>query len=162
MARSNSIRFPEIEGWVRGGANPLPGESSGIVIGYDTTDGEVATIYVYSRGKIADNGFGGVIKEEFEGAKKALQTVVDMGIYSNLKILKSETAAFAPGGKIKALHSVVTFDVKGRSLSMNSEIIVFPYKSHVVKVRLSRPSSLPASGAAYLRMLKEIDNLFLQ
>jgi hypothetical protein len=37
----NSIRFPEIEGWVRGGVNPLPGESSGIVIGYDTTDGEV-------------------------------------------------------------------------------------------------------------------------
>jgi hypothetical protein len=158
--RPQNIEFPTVEGWNLGEKQAIPMEQSGIVVNYDSDLKERMTVYVYSRGEIdKSNGLSGVVKDEFEGAKDALKTVADAGIYTNLKTVKSETA-FVGGasGKVKALRALLSFEARG--MKLNSEIFVFPYKEHVVKLRVSRPATLDAVTASYSTLLAAIDGLF--
>ena len=154
------VEFPAVEGWRLGPKSAIPMEQSGIIVNYDSPDRERMTVYVYSRGKTdIPNELSGIIKDEFEGAKNALRTVAEAGIYSNLKIVKSETATVGGAtGKVKALRAVLSFEAGGNKL--NSELFVFPYKGHVVKLRISRPAALAMDAESYTRLLSALDNLF--
>jgi hypothetical protein len=84
-----------------------------------------------------------------------------MGVYKNLKITKNDTTMVGgAGGKVKALHAVITFEARGAKL--NSEIYVFPYKGHVAKLRISRPATLAADAKGYLAMMSALDAFFVK
>lgn len=150
----NDVIFPEVEGWRTGGKAPLPMGDTGISINYDSPDRERVTVYVYSRQQPAKD-LGGVIKNEFEGAIQALKDVAEAGVYSELKFDKQETTTVA--GSVKALKAGLSFTA--RDTRFSSDIIVFPYKEHVVKIRGSRPTTV-TSNERYLKLLGEIEKLF--
>lgn len=154
------VEFPKVNGWTLGAKTPLPGEESGFAVNYDSPDEERMTVYIYSRGQSGiPNELSGVIKDEFDGAIQALKTVAEMGYYSNLKVAKTDTASVGgANGKVKALHALLTFEAGGTKF--NSEVYVFPYKNHVVKLRISRPATLPADSETYLKLLMAIDGVF--
>lgn len=155
-----SMEFPTVEGWSSSEKSKVPGETApSAFINYDSTDRERVSVYVYSRGAKIPDDLTGTVKDEFDGAIQALHTFVEMGIYSNLKIIKNETATIGgTAGKVKALRALLTFEAGGTKL--NSEIYVFPYKGHIAKLRISRPAALPSEGPAYLKILKTLDELF--
>ena len=154
------IEFPEVEGWELGEKSPLPAGDDGIFINYDSPGRERVTIYVYRRGSgdVPDK-LSGLVKEEFDGAREAIKTVADAGMYTDLKESKSDTAAIGATGKVKALHVQMTF--KARGAPLNSEIYVFPYKGYIVKIRATRPAAVDKTrDESYARLLAAIDELF--
>lgn len=150
----NDVVFPEVEGWRTAGKAPLPMGDTGISINYDSPDRERVTVYVYSRQQPAKD-LKGVIKEEFEGAIQALKDVAEAGVYSDLKFDKQETATVA--GSVKALKAALSFTA--RETRFSSEIIVFPYGEHVIKIRGSRPTTV-TNNERYLKLLGEIEKIF--
>ena len=153
------IEFPEVEGWERGEKAMLPTGEEGIFINYDSPARERVTIYVYKRdGEVSDK-LGGVVKEEFNGARDAIKSVAEAGLYTDLKESKSETGTIGATGKVKALHVQMTF--KARGAPMNSEIYVFPYKGYVAKIRATRPAGVDKTrDEAFAKLLAAIDELF--
>jgi hypothetical protein len=150
----NDVVFPEVEGWRAGAKTPLPMGDTGISINYDSPDRERVTVYVYSRQQPAKD-LNGVIKDEFEGAIQALKDIAEAGIYSDLKFDKQETTTVA--GSVKALKAGLSFTA--RAARFSSDIIVFPYKEHVIKIRGSRPTTV-ASNERYLKLLGELEKIF--
>lgn len=153
------LKFPEVEGWKRGAVLAIPGEQDGIAVNYDSPARERVTVYVYTRGQKASD-LKGIVKDEFDGARDAIKTVVDAGIYTDLKESKPETGNIGgAAGKVKALHVNMTFKVRGNP--MTSEIFVFPYKGYVGKLRVTRPAGLDkASEDAYAKLLAAIEAVF--
>lgn len=155
-----SIEFPTVEGWASSEKTKVPGETApSAFFNYESRDRERVSVYVYSRGSSVANELTGTVKDEFDGALEALQTFAEMGIYSNLKVSKKETAPIGgTTGKVKALRALLTFEAGGAKL--NSEVYVFPYKGHVGKLRITRPATLSMDAPTYLRILKALDDLF--
>jgi hypothetical protein len=156
----SDLTFPSIEGWRMSPKAAIPMEESGVFVNYDSPDRARMTVYVYTRGsKGVPNDLSGIIKEEFDGAQDAIRTVVKAGIYSNLKEVKNDTATIGgSAGKVKALRALLSFEAGGSQ--MNSEIFVFPYKGHIVKLRVSRPSTYDTGGEGYSKLFAAIDGLF--
>jgi hypothetical protein len=150
----SEIVFPEIEGWKAGAKGAIPMEESGVSINYDSPERERITVYVYKRGQAAKD-LKGVVKEEFDGALDALSQFAEAGLYSNLKIGKKETTTV--GGSVQSLKAGLGFEARGAKYS--SELFVFPYQDHVVKIRASRPDPI-ANNDLYSKFLIAIDKLF--
>jgi len=152
------LEFPAVEGWEGGKRSPLPGDD-GIFVNYDSSAGERVTIYVYSRAGDVSDKLSGVIKDEFDGARDAIKTVAEAGIYTDLKQSNSEAGVIGTTGKIKALHVQMTF--KARGAPLKSEIYVFPYKGYVAKIRATRPAGVDETrDESYARLLAAIDQFF--
>lgn len=155
------LNFPDVEGWSRSDKVAIPVEESGFTVNYDSVARERMTVYVYTRGSSPlPKDLSGIIKEEFEGAKDAIKMVAEAGMYTNLKELKSEKSTVGgANGKVKALHALLSFDVKGTK--MRSEIFVFAHKDHVIKLRVTRPEAVSKDrDASYAQLLTSIDGLF--
>ena len=154
------LQFPEVEGWELGEKVALPTGEEGIVVNYDSPTRERVTVYVYRRGIEVPDKLTGFVKEEFEGARGAIRTVAEAGMYTDLKESKSETSNVGgAAGKVKSLHTQMTF--KARGVKMNSEIFMFPYKGYGVKIRATRPGDVDKSrDEAYARLFAALDDLF--
>lgn len=154
------LEFPEVEGWEVGEKMALPTGEEGIVVNYDAPTRERVTVYVYRRGDAVPDKLTGFVKEEFEGARDAIRTVAEAGMYADLKESKSETASVGgTAGKVKALHIQMTF--KARGVAMNSEIYVFPYQGYAVKIRATRPADVDKSrDEMYVKLFTALDDLF--
>lgn len=161
-ADNQEIQFPEIEGWEKGEVTVYPVPELGYSIGYRSEEGEAVTIYVYNGGykKIPDGITDKVIKSQIDQAKSDIKKAEEMGVYEDVKELKNDTVTLGGvTGKVKALHSVFSFSLKGREV--NSEIYLFGYNNNFIKIRASRPKqTVDEDITAMATLLSEIDKIF--
>lgn len=150
--------FPIVKGWSRGEVSPIPNEIDGSVAGYQFS-GATATLFVYSRPGKIENKLDGSVKEEFDVAIEAIQIVANTGLYEDLKKLrKDEVKVAGKLGKIKSLHALLSFRLRGEAKL--TELFVFPYKGKIVKLRVTRPEGFDTSQANYLQIFSSIDQFF--
>lgn len=140
--KDQEIQLPEVEGWTRGEILRYPDKRMGYGVNYDSQDAGRVSIYIYNLGmtKIPDGAENDVVKEEIERAKAEIFTVGRMGLYQDVKDVKSEIIALGgKDGKLKARHSLLNFILKGKS--MNSEIYLFGLRNNFVKIRATYPKA---------------------
>lgn len=156
------IEFPEIDGWDKGEIRTYPAAELGYSIAYQSEEGGTVTIYVYNGGltKISSDLNDKVIKDEINRAKNEIIEVGKMGVYKNVKELKNDTVTLGgTSGKTKALRSLFSFSVRGQDV--DSEIYLFSYENHFVKIRATRPKAEDnAENKVFTKFLGEIDKLF--
>jgi len=154
------IEFPTVDGWTRGEKQIIPddGGGRGHVINYDSKTNGRVTVYIYTRGlKSIPDGLGKLVEEELEGAKAAIRVVAGTGAYGEVKGGKTETITLGGDkGRVKSLRASYVFNRNGQVL--NSEIYLFGYQDHFIKLRASRPAS--ASNEAFAALLLSLDQLF--
>lgn len=157
--RKSKVEFPDIEGWKKSVIkNPVA--ELGDMIHYDSDKGRV-TVYFYNGGvkKISDDVRNEIVKDEMENAKNGIYQLGEMGIYQNVKEIKSDTVALGgASGKVKALHSLFSFSARGQELV--SEIYLFGYRDNFVKIRATRPKAESAENRAFAGLLAKLDNHF--
>lgn len=157
--REAKVEFPEVEGWKKSVVRN-PSAELGDMINYDSNEGRV-TVYLYNAGvkNISDDVKDGTIKDEMENAKNGIYQLGEMGIYQNVKEVKSDTVMLGGGsGKVKALHSLFNFNAKGQDLV--SEIYLFGYKNNFVKIRATRPKAGGTENKAFADLLAKLDTHF--
>jgi hypothetical protein len=157
-----AVNFPEVEGWNTSEIQKYPTEDLGFSVNYESRTGGKVTIYVYNAGKknIPNDVADKVVKEEFNKVKAEIKAVAEMGVYENLKEIKNDTVTLGEtSGKIKALHALYNFSVKGQNLT--SEIYIFGHENRFIKIRATRPRDKNESGDKLVtELLKEIDAYF--
>ena len=157
--KESKIKFPEVEGWKKSEVkNPMA--ELGDIVHYDSDEGRV-TVYFYNGvlKNISDDIKSGTLKSEMENAKNGIRQLGEMGLYQNVKEVKSDTVTLGgASGKVKALHSLFSFSAKGQELV--SEIYLFGYKNNFVKIRASRPKDAGTENKAFAGLLAELDTHF--
>lgn len=159
-AASNSqntsvFKFPDVEGWKKSEVPSNPDLGLGEIAHYDSKEGGRISLYFYEDGlkDFSDDLRDDVLKEELEAAKGAILQLGNMGIYQNIKELKSDTVTIGgSSGKVKAFRSLLTYNSGGTELI--SEIYLFAYKNNFVKIRASRPKANEKNKAVETFMLK--------
>ena len=156
----DDLEFPKVDGWTLSEKQTIPddGGGTGTVVNYDSKSNGRVTVYVYSHGLTSiPNDLGGLVKQELEGAKAAIQIVAQTGFYGEVKEGKTEAVTLGgEKGSVKALKAAFTFRKNGQVL--NSDILVFAYQDHFIKLRASRPDT--STGEAYAALLLALDRLF--
>ncbi len=160
--KNSEIEFPVIEGWEKGDITVYPTPELGYSIVYQSREVGTMTIYVYNGGlkKIPNDINDKILKSQMEQAKGDIKQAGKLGYYEDVKEVKSETVTLGgASGKIKALHSVFTFGIRGQTI--NSEIYLFGYQNNFIKIRASRPiQKNETEKEALTIILTEIDALF--
>lgn len=155
------VNFPEVDGWELGEPYFYPTPEAGHSVNYDAPGNGRVTVYIYTGGhkKISDE-LSGPVKDELEMAKAAIKAAGEQGVYDNVKELKTEKIVLGgTAGKVNVLRSRFTFSRDGDKLS--SEIYIFPYRSNIIKLRVTRPAAAGSEGdASFAKLLSEIDTLF--
>jgi hypothetical protein len=157
---SGQILFPDVAGWEREDPRVYPGEGAGYSVNYDTPQTRV-TVYEYNAGRSKiPNELGSAVEQEVDGAAQAIVGAGEAGIYSDVKRTKTETITLGgEKGSVKVRYSAFTLKREGRK--MNSYIILFPYKDHFIKLRVTRAATADkADDEAYAKLLWELDQLF--
>jgi hypothetical protein len=156
------LTFPVIEGWEKGDTTVYPIPELGYSIAYQSEEGGTVTIYVYNGGlkKISSDIADKTVKSQMEQAKNDIKHYGKLGYYENVKEVKSETVTLGgSSGKIKALHSLFTFTIRGQDV--NSEIYLFSHQNNFIKIRATRPQSKTTTeNQAMTTLLSEIDAMF--
>lgn len=156
------IEFPEIDGWDKSEIRKYPMAELGYSVAYQSDEGGTVTIYVYNAGlsKISNDLNDKVIKDEIDRAKNEIIQVGKQGIYKNVKELKNDTVTLGgTSGKTKALRSLFSFSIRGEEV--DSEIYLFSYENHFIKIRATRPKAEDnAENKVFTKFLGEIDKLF--
>jgi hypothetical protein len=133
------IDFPEVEGWKKGAVTRYPAAALGYSVNYESKEGGRVTVYVYNggRSKITSGAKDKVVKDEIEKAKNEIYQVEKMGVYKNVKEHKNETISLGgEKGKVECLHTLFSFTAGENNLS--SDIYLFGYKDHFIKLRATR------------------------
>jgi hypothetical protein len=149
-----NVPFPEVKGWALSPQRPLPPESGGYTVAYNSEERVAVTIYVYNHGhkSIPNDLSAAVVQKEMAGAKDALQQARQMGIYKEVKEEASgESTLGAQKDGPKMLYA--RFRIQIRDQETVSEIYVLPYQNHFVKLRITRPVNAPAAVAILLDRL---------
>lgn len=156
------LTFPVIEGWEKGDTTVYPTPELGYSIAYQSEEGGTVTIYVYNGGlkKISNDITDKIVKSQMEQAKNDIKQYGKLGYYEDVKEVKSDTVTLGgSSGKIKALHSLFTFTIRGQDV--DSEIYLFSHQNNFIKIRATRPQSeTAAENEAMTTLLSEIDKLF--
>lgn len=159
---NNSIpEAPEVDGWERDDKFVYSPASLGFSYNYNSTEAGRITLYVYDGGRKAiPNELTGLVNDEFQKAKSDIKAAADAGYYQNVKMDKDETVTLGgSAGKVKSLHVFMTFSSNGTKL--DSEIYLFAYKNHFVKIRATRPSANKEDAKPLLTaILSSIDSSF--
>ncbi|MEO7673585.1 MAG: hypothetical protein ABIU09_05855 [Pyrinomonadaceae bacterium] len=161
--KGSPLQFPEVDGWEKSELKKYPQPELGYSVNYDAEGGNRVSIYVYNGGrKDIRDSLGGAVKSEIERAKAEIYAVAEMGVYSDVKEEKSDTTKIGgASGKIDTLRKVLSY--KSRGAAQHSEIYIFPFEAHFVKVRATRPKSLGKEAEeAVTKLLAEIETLFLK
>jgi hypothetical protein len=160
MATAN-LKFPEIDGWVKGESVGMPYDQMGMVVPYNSKNGASVTIYVYNRGlKDIPATLTASVKDEFDGARKSLFELEKMGLSSNVKEIKSETSKLGgDSGTVSSLYALFSMSIRGENVK--SEIYLFPYDHNFVKIRITQKGIGSDALATDLNaFFKSIDSLF--
>jgi hypothetical protein len=156
------VKFPEIDGWEKGEVTKYPTTALGYSVGYESEKGEIVTVYVYTGGlkTIPDDVSHKTFKDEMNRAKAEIRQVEEMGYYENVKELKNDTVTLGgDAGKVKALHTLFTFKVRGQEVS--SEIFIWGYQNNFIKIRATRKAEKDmAYSKEFTALLAELDKLF--
>lgn len=155
------VDFPEVENWEKSSPQTFPVAELGYAVNYSSETAGRVTVYVYNAGlkTISADISDKRVKEEIEKTKRELRMVAEAGVYENLKEIKSETINLKGKTGLKSLYALFTFNVKGSALT--SEIYLFTYKNHFIKIRATRPKESGEPGNKELaKLLAEIDTLF--
>lgn len=160
--KGEPLEFPDVEGWQKGTTVKYPQRELGYGLNYDADGGSRVSVYVYNNGrKDIKNSLTGAVKEEIENAKAGIDAMVEMGAYSDVKVLKDEKSKLGgKDGKIDVLRKVLS--LKAGNTALHTEIILFPFEGDFVKIRASRPKSLgPEAEEAVNKLLAEIEAFFV-
>lgn len=160
--KGEPLEFPDVEGWTKGATLKYPQRELGYGLNYDADGGSRVSIYVYNNGrKDIKNTLTGAVKEEIENAKAGIDAMVEMGAYSEVKVLKDEKSKLGgKDGKIEVLRKVMS--LKAGNTQLHTEIILFPFEGDFIKIRASRPKSLgPEAEAAMNKLFAEIEAFFV-
>ncbi len=156
------IKFPDIEGWDKSEITKYPIPELGYSINYESEEGGRVTVYIYNGGKknIPGNINDKILKGEIDKAKGEIIQVGKMGAYQNVKEIKNDEQVLGgEEGKVKALHSLFSFSARGQQLT--SEIFLFGYQNHFIKLRATRPfEKEDVKNQAMIDLLSAIDKLF--
>jgi len=157
-----SIDFPDVDGWERSVIQKYPTAELGYSINYESVEGGRITIYVYNGGKknIPSDITDKTVKNEMKNAKSEIQQVSKAGYYQDVKEIKNDTVTLGgTAGKIKALHSLFNFSVRGQNLT--SEIYLFSYQNDFIKIRATRSrEDDKIENKAVSKLFAELDALF--
>lgn len=155
------VEFLDIEGWKRSEVTKYPTPELGYSVNYDSEEAVRVTIYVYNLGmtNISNDINNSVVKNEIGRAKGDIKAVAKMGYYQDVKELKNDTITLAgQTGKMKALHTVFNYSVKGKPLI--SEIYLLGHKNNFIKIRATYPKvEVEAENKALADFLVEIEKL---
>ncbi|MGB7202725.1 MAG: hypothetical protein WBD16_10695 [Pyrinomonadaceae bacterium] len=161
-AQGLDVKFPEIDGWEKGELTKYPSAALGYSIGYESETGEIVTVYVYNAGlkTIPDDVNHKTIKDEINRAKAEIRQVEEMGYYENVKELKNDTVTLGgEAGKVKTLHALFTFKLRGNEVA--SDIFIWGYQNHFVKIRATRKAEKEmVNSKIFTVLLAELDKLF--
>jgi hypothetical protein len=161
-SKNSKIEFPDIEGWEKSEIRKYPTAELGYSIAYQSSAGGMVTIYVYNGGQknISSDISDKTLKNEIERAKNDIIQIGKAGVYEDVKEVKSGTITLGgTSGKVKALHSLFNFSVKGQDV--DSEIYLFGYQNNFIKIRATRPKSDgKTENKEFANLLAEIDTMF--
>jgi hypothetical protein len=136
------LPFPKLEGWALADPRPLPTESGGYIVSYNSDQPHIAvTIYVYNRGlnRIPSDLTGPDIQREFNTAKDSIHIAKQRGLYQEAKEEESKQSTLGPDKNApKALYARFRLTIKEQQTF--SEIYVLPHQNAFVKVRITRVS----------------------
>ncbi len=155
------VEFPQVANWEKGDLVTYPQPELGSSVSYESDGGAVVTAYIFNGGlRSIPNMLNGPVKLEMDRARAEIASMAELGYYSDLKELAGGKKTLAEkDGRIAVLHSAYSLTVRQRP--MISEIYVFPFRNHFVKVRVSTPQASPADAKIQLEtLLKELENLF--
>lgn len=160
-SRELKIEFPDIDGWNKSEVKKYPIPELGYNVNYKSEDAGLVTIYVYNMGlnEIPSDVDNTILKNELIRVKNEIQTVGNMGYYTDLKVLKDETVNLGGStGKIKALRTVFNYNMQGRPVV--SEAYIVGHKNHFIKVRATYPKvEGETENKALADLLVELENL---
>lgn len=152
---------PEVDGWERDDKFVYSPASLGYSYNYGSSEAGRVTLYVYNGGrKTIANELTGVVNDEFQKAKSDIKAAAEAGYYQNVKMEKDETVTLGgTAGKVKSLHVFMNFSSNGTKL--DSEIYLFAYKNHFIKIRATRPSANKEDAKPLMAaILSAIDSTF--
>ena len=154
-----NVEFPTVSGWTMSPKHVYPTPDLGYSVAYGSPQGGSVTVYVYRGGqKAIPNNLSGVVAAEMNQAKSDVQTLVDRGSYEYAKLQRSETIDLGgANGRVKALYAGYDLGVQG--IDAVSEIYLFPYQDHFIKIRATRRKDL-AKSDAFAKLLADLDLLF--
>jgi hypothetical protein len=134
------LPFPKLEGWDLADPRPLPTESGGYIVSYNSDQPHIAvTIYVYNRGleKIPGDLTAPEIQREFNTAKDSIHIAKQRGLYQEAKEEESKQSTLGPDKDApKALYARFRLTIKDQQTF--SEIYVLPHQNAFVKIRITR------------------------
>jgi hypothetical protein len=148
------LSFPEVKGWVLSAPRPLPPESGGYSVGYNSVDKVAVTVYVYNRGlaRVPDDLSAKEVQRELAGAKAAVLEAKRLGLYKEVR--EEESGQSSLGGRKEGPKTLYArFRVQIGDQDNVSEIYVMPYRNHFIKLRVTRPATAPESVRASLDRL---------
>jgi hypothetical protein len=153
------LPFPDVKGWDRSKPRALPGD--GYSVAYNSDEKIAVTVYVYNRGleRIPDDLDGKEVKRELTGAKEAILEAKRRGIYDEVQEEKSGEATL---GSLKDAPKMLyaRYLLKIDKQENLSEIYVFPYRNHFVKLRITRSAKGPETAQASLdRLCAELSKM---
>lgn len=136
------LSFPDVKGWDRTPARPLPPDSGGYSVAYRSADGAAITLYVYNRNlpRVPDDLSSAAVKREMDGAKEAILELKRQGKYDEAKEEESGKSTLGEGGR-PALYA--RYRLKVQEQEAVSEIFVLAHRNHFIKVRATRPADGP-------------------
>lgn len=134
-----------------------PNPFYGTVVRYASPDGSCADIYIYSVGQGALDS--GVVDAHFAGVKQSIERLPSAGGVVDEVVSKGESniALDGDGGSINAKRA--SFIVSAGEGDFNSELLIFPFKGKIVKLRMSSPLS-PDGGPCCAGFLDEMGRVF--
>lgn len=155
------ITFPEVENWEQSDVTTYPQAELGYSVSYDREGGSRVTVYVYNGGRASiPDKLDGAVADQLASAKAEIKTVAEMGVYKNVKEVKSNVKTLAKtGGKIAVAHAAYTLEARGTKL--NSSIYIFPFKNNFIKLRITSPMETDESFDTDMdALLAALDRLF--
>jgi hypothetical protein len=156
------ISFPEVENWNKSEIHTYSTPELGYSVNYRSKEAGYVTVYVYDGGEkqIADGVSDRKIEEQLINAENEIYAFVESGSYDDAQKLKSDIITLGgKSGKVRVLRSI--FFIGRKEQKLYSEIYVFGYKNHFIKVRASRPFDVyETENELMLKLFMEIDRLF--
>lgn len=155
--KKTALLFPEVEGWNKSEKTKYPTAALGYSYTYESTKGGRVTIYIYNGGnsKISDDIKDETVVEHFEALKDEIIAVGKMGLYQNVKVVKSSTATI--GDTIDSHYALVNFTAQGRKI--HSEIYLFTFENNFIKIRATRDPE-NADSEEFKSLLAELGTIF--
>jgi hypothetical protein len=156
------LSFPQVNGWHLSEPRQLPPESGGYSVAYNSDEKIAVTVYVYNRGlaQVPDDLANPVIERELASAKEAIQEVKRKGLYQDAREEESKISVL--GGRTEGPKTLYArFRIIVDQQETLSELYVFPFQNHIIKLRVTRPAKENEQGQASLdRLYGELAQLF--